>query len=360
MGLESVTYISDLVATNPVGATDPKYQGDDHIRNIKSALLATFPNIDGAMTCTQAELNVLDGVTAGTVTASKGIVVDSNKDAGTFRNVTATSIFATTFDTNAAAAGVTLAGVTLAADGTDSNISIIITPKGTGGLVLTSGNITLAASATIDGRDPSTDGAKLDLIEDNATADQTGAEIKTAYEGEADTNAFTDALLSKLNAISAGAEVNPDLISQAEAEAGTATTERTFNALRVAQAIAALGTASVSVKLVNSTHNVASTGVQSLTGISFTPVCAIILAQNNSSGCIGVRDADYNHCLTFSVCGGVAHMGFNASYMVSLEYPCDSNFAYASGALTSDGMDLTWAKSGFPTGVVNFAVLFIG
>ena len=35
-------------------------------------------------------------------------------------------------------------------------------------------------------------------------------------------------------------EVNPDLISQAEAEAGTAETERTFSALRVAQAIAAL------------------------------------------------------------------------------------------------------------------------
>ncbi len=34
---------------------------------------------------------------------------------------------------------------------------------------------------------------------------------------------------------------NPDLISQAEAEAGTATTERTFSALRIAQAIAALG-----------------------------------------------------------------------------------------------------------------------
>jgi len=46
---------------------------------------------------------------------------------------------------------------------------------------------------------------KLDAIEAGATADQTGAEIKTAYEGESDTNAFTDALLSKLNAIESGA-----------------------------------------------------------------------------------------------------------------------------------------------------------
>jgi len=53
------------------------------------------------------------------------------------------------------------------------------------------GNVTV--SGTVDGRDVATDGAKLDGIEANATADQTGAEIKTAYEGEADTNAFTDA-----------------------------------------------------------------------------------------------------------------------------------------------------------------------
>ena len=49
---------------------------------------------------------------------------------------------------------------------------------------------------------------KLTNIEDNATADQTGAEIKTAYEGESDTNAFTDAEKTKLGTVSSGAEVN--------------------------------------------------------------------------------------------------------------------------------------------------------
>ena len=37
-----------------------------------------------------AEIAVLDGVTAGTVAASKAVVVDSNKDIGSFRNVTLT------------------------------------------------------------------------------------------------------------------------------------------------------------------------------------------------------------------------------------------------------------------------------
>ena len=65
------------------------------------------------------------------------------------------------------------------------------------------GNITVGG--TVDGRDVATDGSKLDGIESGATADQSDAEIKTAYENNSDTNAFTDALLSKLNGIEAGA-----------------------------------------------------------------------------------------------------------------------------------------------------------
>jgi hypothetical protein len=66
MGLETVTHISDLVVTNPAGATDFVQYGDDHIRNIKTALKTDFPNITGAMTATQTELNILDGATLST------------------------------------------------------------------------------------------------------------------------------------------------------------------------------------------------------------------------------------------------------------------------------------------------------
>ena len=77
MGLETVTHISDLATANPLG-TDPRSEGDNHIRNIKTAIKTDFPNISGAMTATHTELNVLDGVTGGTVTASKGVVVDGS------------------------------------------------------------------------------------------------------------------------------------------------------------------------------------------------------------------------------------------------------------------------------------------
>ena len=62
MSLETATYLNQLVATNPPG-TDDYRTADDHIRLIKSVLLATFPNITGAVTVTEAQLNALAGMT---------------------------------------------------------------------------------------------------------------------------------------------------------------------------------------------------------------------------------------------------------------------------------------------------------
>jgi hypothetical protein len=61
MGLEVATFISQLVATNPVGATDPKSQGDDHLRLLKAVLLNTLPALNAAVNTTPAELNAIHG-----------------------------------------------------------------------------------------------------------------------------------------------------------------------------------------------------------------------------------------------------------------------------------------------------------
>lgn len=63
MGLEVATLIHELNPANPVGATDPKSQGDDHIRLLKTTIQNTFPNVDGAVLPTHTELNFVDGVT---------------------------------------------------------------------------------------------------------------------------------------------------------------------------------------------------------------------------------------------------------------------------------------------------------
>ena len=56
MPIESATYISDLNASNPPG-TDQLSTADDHLRLVKSTLKATFPNVTGVETATQANLN---------------------------------------------------------------------------------------------------------------------------------------------------------------------------------------------------------------------------------------------------------------------------------------------------------------
>ena len=61
MGLETATYITDLVSTNPLG-TDSKAQGDNHIRLLKEVLKTQFPNLgSAAVTATAAEINLLAG-----------------------------------------------------------------------------------------------------------------------------------------------------------------------------------------------------------------------------------------------------------------------------------------------------------
>lgn len=55
MGLETGTYIDDLVVTNPVGASDNRSEGDDHLRLIKDVLKNTLPGMVGAFGRIQAK-----------------------------------------------------------------------------------------------------------------------------------------------------------------------------------------------------------------------------------------------------------------------------------------------------------------
>lgn len=56
MALESAQYIGDLNPAYPT-STDVISQADDHLRLIKSALKATFPNLNGPVTATAAQMN---------------------------------------------------------------------------------------------------------------------------------------------------------------------------------------------------------------------------------------------------------------------------------------------------------------
>lgn len=91
MGLETGTYISDLVGSNPI-ATDGLAQADDHLRLLKNTIKTTFPSITGAVSATHTELNILDGATSATATT----LADADRfvvnDGGTMAQVALTDL----------------------------------------------------------------------------------------------------------------------------------------------------------------------------------------------------------------------------------------------------------------------------
>lgn len=101
--------------------------------------------VEAANSITISATGVVTSVAAGTNINLTGTATDPivNLDDA----ITLTTVNATTFDTNVAAAAVTLAGTSLIADGTDANIDINITPNGTG--VLATTELTLTADLEI-------------------------------------------------------------------------------------------------------------------------------------------------------------------------------------------------------------------
>ena len=116
---------------------------------------------------------------------------------------------------NSGSAG-SMSDFTLLRTPTDSVLSV----NGNTGAI-TSAQIAAAVEAASDSNTfTDADHSKLNAIEASATADQTGAEIKTAYEAESDTNAYTDAEKSKLAAIEASAtgdQTNAEIRAAVEA-----------------------------------------------------------------------------------------------------------------------------------------------
>ena len=74
MPLESALYISDLNVANPV-STDSVAQADDHIRLIKAAIKATFPNISGPVTASQSAINT--PIPSGIIVMWSGVTTPS-------------------------------------------------------------------------------------------------------------------------------------------------------------------------------------------------------------------------------------------------------------------------------------------
>lgn len=85
------------------------------------------------------------------------------------------TVKATTFDTDVAAAKVTLTGTTLAASGTDANINVNVTPKGTGSVVMPKAQVDGALTVTAAGQYIKNNAANVDNTAFLSNSTGTGA-----------------------------------------------------------------------------------------------------------------------------------------------------------------------------------------
>ena len=196
------------------------------------------------------------------------------------------------------------------------------------------------------------------------------ADVKTAYENNAETNAFTDAEQTKLASLDSGAqvndsttlvdadigvnvqaydavltattasfltadrtkldgvaplaEVNPALISQAEAETGTDTAEKTVSALRMAQAIVALAPNMSDADIKTAYENNSDTNEFSDTEKTKLSGIAIGAEVNDATALldadIGVNVQAYNATLT----------GTDATFTTGLKSNYDTAFGWGN------------------------------
>ena len=91
--LDGTANIDSLVADTADingGTIDGAIIGGSSAAAITGTAITGTSFVIGSADISEAELETIDGVTAGTVAASKAVVVDSNKDIGSFRNITLT------------------------------------------------------------------------------------------------------------------------------------------------------------------------------------------------------------------------------------------------------------------------------
>lgn len=191
------TYQSLLKTTDngEIGAsnkeiTDGKGNGTGISLNNSGNLTATGNVTANTFIGNGSQLTNLPVTSVNTQTGNVVLTADNISDADTSNKFTSASDISKLANIEANADVTDIANVTTALNSISATELSDITNVGSGSIIT------------------SIERTKLDGIENNAQVNPTDAEIKASYESNTNTNAFTDALKSKLQNIEAGAEVN--------------------------------------------------------------------------------------------------------------------------------------------------------
>lgn len=133
--------------------------------------------------------------------------------------------------------------------------------------------------------------------------------------------------------------------------------------------------AGLRVKVLNDSRDVSVTGTQTISGVGFQPKLIMITA---AYGVVGQTTGGHPILSNGSYDGttqGVAYSRANTANpalayaaggsgeIIHCDYSSVSSTVYASAVASNigpDGFDLTWSKTGFPTGTVNFTITCFG
>jgi len=209
MALETANYINDLTITNPT-ASDPKSQGDDHIRMLKTVLKECFSGFTGAVIITAAETgtaaaHVLNPATA-LLAYSTGLLLlyrPANVSAGPFT-------------VNVSGLGAKPVKTLLGADPTAGDIvanqPLLLMYDGTNFVIvagsetlLKTGNQTMTGNLTLNGNQAVS--GSLDVA-GPLTGASMNAKANKAGENYAGTHDFSTAVLSVATPVSAAHAVS--------------------------------------------------------------------------------------------------------------------------------------------------------
>lgn len=341
MALETATFISGLVSTNPT-SSDNVGEGDNHLRLIKSTLLATFPAITGAVSVSHTQINTSVAATEASTSANTASAIVRRDASGNFSAGTITANLTGSVAGNASTSSAWATARTISLGGSLSG-SVAIDG---------SSNVTLSASVvndshyhnigTVTGLQSALDG-KLGVSANAVSASRLATARTLALSGDASGSASFDG--------SANATISVTVADDSHAHS-ISTVSGLQSALDAKQnASTAINTSNIGSQYVY--YATVAGSASSATSAAYWSTARTLSLAGDLSGSVSVR-GDQNMTLTATVIDD-SHTHDGRYYT---ESEANSLFLGASGTAVNSskwgGYNVSTASSGTDANTIYF------